>query len=64
MSRGHEPRALLVVRGATGETLARELGRLEGEIRIRTELSEITESTLREYLERERERADKAEAAL
>jgi predicted nucleic acid-binding Zn-ribbon protein len=46
------------------ETLARELGRLEGEIRIRTELSEITESTLRESLERERERADKAEAAL
>src|SRR5215212_8946856 len=46
------------------EALNRELGRLEGEIRARQELSEVTESTLRESLERERERADKAEAAL
>jgi hypothetical protein len=44
--------------------LARELGRVEGEFRARTELSEITESTLRESLERERERADRLEAAL
>src|SRR5829696_4716336 len=42
------------------ETLARELGRLEG----RLELTEQTESTLREQLQRERERADKAESAL
>jgi hypothetical protein len=37
---------------------------VEGEFRARAELSEITESTLREQLQRERERADKAEAAL
>ncbi len=36
------------------EALQRELGRLEG----RLELTEVTESTLREALERERERAD------
>jgi excisionase family DNA binding protein len=38
-------------------TLERELGRLEG----RLELTERTESTLREQLERERERADESE---
>lgn len=36
------------------EDLSRELGRLEG----RLELTEVTESTLREQLERERQRAD------
>jgi hypothetical protein len=46
------------------EALARELGRLEGEFRARQELTEITESTLREQLERERERADRLEGAL
>jgi Helix-turn-helix domain len=40
--------------------LERELGRLEGHL----ELSERTESTLQESLQRERERADKAEAEL
>lgn len=39
------------------EDLQRELGRLEG----RLELTERTESTLREQLEHERERADQAE---
>lgn len=43
-----------------GEVLQRELGRLEG----RLELTEVAESTLREQLHRERERADRAEAAL
>lgn len=42
------------------EALQRELGRLEG----RLELTEVTESTLREQLERERERADRLEAEL
>jgi chromosome segregation ATPase len=42
------------------EALQRELGRLEG----RLELTEQTESTLREQLERERERADRLEAEL
>jgi hypothetical protein len=42
------------------EVLQRELGRLEG----RLELTEVAESTLREQLHRERERADRAEAAL
>jgi excisionase family DNA binding protein len=42
------------------ETLQRELGRLEG----RLELTEQTESTLRETLERERERADRLEDEL
>jgi len=42
------------------ETLQRELGRLEG----RLELTEITESTLREQLERERDRADRLEEEL
>lgn len=42
------------------ETLQRELGRMEG----RLELTEVTESTLRESLERERERADRLEAEL
>jgi excisionase family DNA binding protein len=41
--------------------LERELGRLEGEMRARAELTATTESTLRESLERERERADKLE---
>jgi excisionase family DNA binding protein len=39
------------------EALQRELGRLEG----RLELTSITETTLRDQLERERERADRAE---
>jgi hypothetical protein len=42
------------------EELARELGRLEG----RLELTEMAESTLREQLERERERADRLEEQL
>jgi hypothetical protein len=42
------------------ESLQRELGRLEG----RLELTEVTESTLREQLERERERADRLEEEL
>jgi hypothetical protein len=42
------------------EALARELGRLEG----RLQLTEQAESTLREQLERERERAVRAEAEL
>jgi excisionase family DNA binding protein len=42
------------------EELARELGRLEG----RLELTEVAESTLREQLERERERADRLEEEL
>jgi excisionase family DNA binding protein len=42
------------------EALQRELGRLEGQ----RELEEITLSTLREQLERERERADRLEEEL
>jgi len=42
------------------EALQRELGRLEG----RLELTAITETTLRDQLERERERADRAEEEL
>jgi septal ring factor EnvC (AmiA/AmiB activator) len=42
------------------ESLQRELGRLEG----RLELTEQTESTLREQLDRERERADRLEDEL
>jgi excisionase family DNA binding protein len=42
------------------ESLQRELGRLEG----RLELTEMAESTLREQLERERERADRLEEEL
>ena len=42
------------------EALQRELGRLEG----RLEISEVAESTLREQLERERERADRLEEEL
>ena len=42
------------------ETLQRELGRLEG----RLEITEVAESTLREQLERERERADRLEEEL
>jgi hypothetical protein len=42
------------------EDLQRQLGRLEG----RLELTEIAESTLREQLQRERERADRLEEEL
>jgi excisionase family DNA binding protein len=42
------------------ESLQRELGRLEG----RLEITEVAESTLREQLERERERADRLEEEL
>jgi hypothetical protein len=42
------------------EELNRELGRLEG----RLELTEVAESTLRESLQRERERADRLEEEL
>lgn len=42
------------------ETLRQELGRMEG----RLELTAQTESTLRESLKREQERADRLEAAL
>jgi len=42
------------------ESLQRELGRLEG----RLELTEVAESTLRDQLERERERADRLEGEL
>jgi len=41
--------------------LERALGRLEGEMKARAELTATTESTLRESLERERERADRLE---
>jgi excisionase family DNA binding protein len=42
------------------EDLQRQLGRLEG----RLELTEVAESTLREQLQRERERADRLEEEL
>jgi excisionase family DNA binding protein len=42
------------------EDLQRQLGRLEG----RLEITEVAESTLREQLERERERADRLEEEL
>lgn len=42
------------------EALQRELGRLEG----RLELTEMAESTLREQLDRERDRADRLEEEL
>jgi hypothetical protein len=42
------------------EALQRELGRVEG----RLELTEVAESTLREQLQRERERADRLEEEL
>ena len=42
------------------EELQRELGRLEG----RLEITEVAESTLREQLQRERERADRLEEEL
>ena len=45
---------------AVVRNLERQLGRLEG----RLELTEVTESTLREQLERERERADRLEEYL
>jgi excisionase family DNA binding protein len=41
-------------------TLERELGRVE----VRAELTEVAESTAREQLERERERADRLESEL
>jgi len=41
--------------------LERALGRLEGEMRARAELTAVTESTLRESLGRESERADRLE---
>jgi excisionase family DNA binding protein len=41
--------------------LERALGRLEGEMCARAELTAVTESTLRESLQRERERADRLE---
>jgi hypothetical protein len=41
--------------------LERALGRLEGEMWARAELTATTESTLRESIERERERADRLE---
>src|SRR5215203_3401685 len=41
--------------------LERALGRLEGEMKARAELTATTESTLRESLEREKERADRLE---
>jgi excisionase family DNA binding protein len=44
--------------------LERELGRLEGETRAKAQLTEVTESTLRESLEREKERADRLEQEL
>jgi len=43
-----------------GEVLQRELGRLEGCL----ELTEVAESTLREQLQREQERADRLEEEL
>jgi hypothetical protein len=45
------------------EDLQRHLGRLEGRLEI-LELTEMAESTLREQLERERERADRLEEEL
>jgi excisionase family DNA binding protein len=42
------------------ENLQRQLGRLEG----RLEITEVAESTLREQLQRERERADRLEEEL
>jgi septal ring factor EnvC (AmiA/AmiB activator) len=64
----YEPRALKAAVRPTdlrdiierAERLQRELGRLEGKI----ELTDTTESTLREQLEREQQRADKYEAQL
>jgi hypothetical protein len=55
---GGDPR-LAEVEAELRRTL-REMGRMEG----RLELTEVTESTLREQLERERERADRLEAEL
>jgi hypothetical protein len=40
------------------EDLQRQLGRLESEMKARLELTEVAQSTLREQLQRERERAD------
>lgn len=51
------PEALDAFRRA--EDLQRALGRLEGEMKVRAELTSVAESTLKEQLERERERADK-----
>jgi|SRR5215207_1978572 len=60
------PRSRSKGRDAWGRVteLERELGRLEGEIKTRAELTAVTESTLRESLERERERADRLEEEL
>jgi hypothetical protein len=35
------------------------LGRLEGEMKVRAEITSVAESTLKEQLERERERAER-----
>src|SRR3954464_13330417 len=43
------------------EDLQRALGRLEGEMKARAELTSVAESTLKEQLERERKRADRLE---
>jgi len=44
--------------------LEKELGRLEGEMRARAELTELTVSTLKVQLQRERERTDRLETEL
>ena len=44
--------------------LEREIGRLEGELRTRRELTEKTESTVRDELVRERERGERLDAQL
>jgi hypothetical protein len=54
------PESAREYRDRVEEALQRELGRLEG----RLEITEVAESTLREQLERERERADRLEAEL
>src|SRR5215210_5248172 len=41
------------------DALQRALGRLEGEMKVRTEITSVAESTLKEQLERERERAER-----
>jgi|SRR5215210_1254340 len=51
------PEALDAFRRA--EDLQRALGRLEGEMKVRTEITSVAESTLKEQLERERERAER-----
>ena len=44
--------------------LTNEVGCLRGRLEAWVELTEVTESTLRETLERERQRADRLEAEL